>query len=1565
LQNVLELIEQLPQIATLHLISHSRGGLIGDVLARCCNGDESSRGFDVNEINYLKKENRTADLKNNEAIINALSNKKITVGKFIRVACPASGTTLVGDRMDHFFNMTFNLAGLVTGTFLNPVYQSFKSLAASAINCKNDVNTLPGLEAMNPESPFIKVLNSPQSTIRLDSPLVIISGNCKTNFSFKALLIIAARLFFTKHNDLVVNTAAMYRGSQRNNPVYYFFNEAADTDHFHYFKNKDTQAAILSALKIPEFTLIPDFQILQRGAAGLDRNAILNLDGGQVFSNTVTGTRPIAVVLPGIMGSNLSVADKLVWINYLRFLSGGLKKIDIKSDEVEALSLIKTSYEKLVKYLQQSYDVVTIAFDWRLPLNSSAALFKDKIEELLTYRQPIKIIGHSMGGVLVRDFIITQKNTWDKLNQSPGFKLIFLGAPLGGSYRIPFVLMGNDVMIDKISKLDIFHNKKELLNIFSRFPGLLNLLPLTVEKDRDFGESNTWQDLTAAKGESQWPVPLAGDLKDFAAYRNHILQSYEKIDYSNAVYIAGKDKSTPCGYRIEDTAKGKELVYLSTGEGDQSVTWETGIPKKMIETNSVYYVNVSHGALSAEPSLFRGIEEILISGDTSLFSKVRPVVRGTEKVFRTPQPDNYDLSPESLENAILGITPVNVVTQPKRQLHVTVCNGDLRYASYPLLSGHFLNDGITSAESIIDKQLNYALSDRHQLGIYPGEIGSSDYFSTSGNGFKGALIVGLGALSSFTAYQLTQTVQQAVCKYLLYVDKQNEINNQKETLGISALIVGSGYGGLSLENAARSIIQGVQNANDKIAKLKNDAGPEIENLEFIELFEDVAMSCFYSIYKIAAEEEKQLNFEVNKKIVCLAGKRKRIILSGGENWWNRIVVKLKEDTEYKADRSCFVFSASTGAARDLERDLFLSPKIIQQMLDEISTQNQWSKELAKTIFELLIPNDFKEQLKRRSNANWVVDNYTAGYPWELLQDSVSDAKPLCVNAGMIRQLSMKDTDFRINTVAANNVLVVGDPFLDGYISQLQGAEDEANMVANKLKTLEFNLTLSLKEKAPSIIKKLFSQDYKIIHLAGHGAFNEAEPEKSGMVIGKELFLTTAEIKQLSSVPEFVFVNCCFLGKSDGQAEALYKSRYQLAANFGSQLITNGVKAVVVAGWAVDDAAALNFAQQFYNSMFGGDCFGDAVKKARRFCFDNHPGQNTWGAYQCYGDPYYKFDVRQNSKPAKKTYLISEEAVIDLNNLFSEMNMGNISDDIILNKMDTISNAVEVADIRNGAITEKEAFIYSQLLKYDLALAKFDELLQMNEASFYVSTLENFCNTKAKKTVFEFKNGTITSRQATVGINKVLDELKNLLYISPTTERFSLMGSTNKRKAFIAGTLVQKTKALSDAAFDYQYAHKIAGDDCKLYPLTNWYLLEALLVMMSSRAWGTTTGTGKNQYQIPTLKAVTALLAETKQEVINSKQYAHSYEDKIALVTIMLCELLLQPKKVTQQSFDDLLLAYRNIWAQMGSVAKKSAETEQLEIIISILSYATARDISKLHKGLVGVNDALNKMLLNG
>jgi hypothetical protein len=854
LENVTDLVKELPQSAVLHIISHSRGGLVGDILSRFCNSDGRARGFDADEIQYFRKTKRPDAVREIDTLKIEFDSKNISLKKFIGVACPASGTTLASKRLDNFFNITANLIGYGTGLAANPVYAAFKNLIAAGLDSKSDANVLPGLEAMNPDSPFIKVLNSPATSIIIDDPLVVVSGNCRTKLNLKALLIIASRLFYFRDNDLVVNTRSMYQGTRRADPVQYFFDETADADHFHYFKNKSTNDALKRALEANEDTAIPGFSTAQQTAlAEAQRNAILKLDGGQVFTNKISGAKPIVALLPGIMGSNLTQDGELIWINYLKFITGHLAALELKTSGIEAPSLVRTWYKKLVDFLSDTYDVVTFPFDWRKPLTESAADFNNEIKKLLTFRQPIKIIAHSMGGVLVRDFIINHDDTWKELNKADGFRLVFLGAPSGGSFRIPYVLFGKDAIIDKLSKIDIFHTKKELLEVFAQMPGLLSLLPLDKEGENDFASGRTWEAMREAFGDKEWPIPLEKVRNEFEIYRKTINEKTKDIDYSRAVYIAGQDKSTPCGYRLDGNGTGKELVFLSTAEGDQSVTWESGIPKKMMDNNTVYYVNVTHGALANDARLFKGISDILANGHTALLSKTRPAVRGNEKLFRTPEQQDFDVSPDGIEKTILGLGREEPLAVSEAPVRVLVSHGDLRYASYPVLAGHFKNDGILYAEKAIDWNLKGALTERHRLALYPGDIGSSEVLISGEPDFTGAIIVGLGKFGELTAFQLTQTVEQGVAKYLLDVNgtiARSHSPKEAGSMGISSLIVGCGYGGRTVENSVRAVLQGVQNANEKIRKLNAGNAKTIEAIEFVELYEDTALSCFYTLRKI-------------------------------------------------------------------------------------------------------------------------------------------------------------------------------------------------------------------------------------------------------------------------------------------------------------------------------------------------------------------------------------------------------------------------------------------------------------------------------------------------------------------------------------------------------------------------------------------------------------------------------------------------------------------------------------------------------------------------------------------
>src|SRR5205085_2471049 len=79
-------------------------------------------------------------------------------------------------------------------------------------------------------------------------------------------------------------------------------------------------------------------------------------------------------------------------------------------------------------------------------------------------------------------------------------------------------------------------------------------------------------------------------------------------------------------------------------------------------------------------------------------------------------------------------------------------------------------------------------------------------------------------------------------------------------------------------------------------------------------------------------------------------------------------------------------------------------------------------------------------------------------------------------------------------------------------------------------------------------------------------------------------------------------------------------RAAFAAACAEELLTAGVRCVVIAGWVVKAVPATAFAETFYQVILQGGRFADAVAKARGAAFRADRDGSTWAAYQCYGDP---------------------------------------------------------------------------------------------------------------------------------------------------------------------------------------------------------------------------------------------------------------------------------------------------------------------------------------------------------
>jgi CHAT domain-containing protein len=132
---------------------------------------------------------------------------------------------------------------------------------------------------------------------------------------------------------------------------------------------------------------------------------------------------------------------------------------------------------------------------------------------------------------------------------------------------------------------------------------------------------------------------------------------------------------------------------------------------------------------------------------------------------------------------------------------------------------------------------------------------------------------------------------------------------------------------------------------------------------------------------------------------------------------------------------------------------------------------------------------------------------------------------------------------------------------------------------------------------------------------------------TGVVLSDGLMITAAEIDAMEVVPDLVFLNCCHLGKIDRSPVAFNKLAYSVAR----QLIDIGVRAVVVAGWAVEDAPASLFAEVFYDKLLADNLsFGEAVFSARCATWERYPTSITWGAYQAYGDPGWRADPKTDA-----------------------------------------------------------------------------------------------------------------------------------------------------------------------------------------------------------------------------------------------------------------------------------------------------------------------------------------------
>jgi CHAT domain/Lecithin:cholesterol acyltransferase len=1286
--NARTLVDALPNGARLHLLTHSRGGLVAEVLARLA-GQQGATAADLAFFADAAYADQRKELSDLGALIKA---KGIQVERVVRVACPARGTLLASGRLDAYVSVlkwTLELTGLV-------VVPAFVDFIGEVARRRADPAEIPGLAAMIPDTPLVNWLNAAPQPIPGD--LRVVSGDLEAGTSIgswlKALL---ADAYYWTDNDIVVHTRSMYGGAPRAGGASFLLDKSAQANHFSYFANDKTAQGVVDALTQKEvpaaFKTIGPLSWAGEDASG-ERGARARAARRAATRSAADASKPAVFVLPGILGSNLKQgpaddADR-IWLsprligNFDR-LAYAPKGADLVSED----GPIGLVYDDLLAFLDSTHEVTPFGYDWRCPLQESAQRLAGKINEALDARaktgQPVRILAHSMGGLLARTVQIVEPKTWQRLMAHADARLVTLGTPHGGSWAPMQVLSGDDGFGNILAALGSPFANRKARSLMAAMPGFLQLQAGLLNPQLKLDQARTWQAMARTDYEREqqknwwhryagemmqaayeWGVPSQAVLDQAKALRQQLdaqLEDVLKTDIKKLVQVVGHDELTPVGFELAPDGE-EGLVYLNepnTGDG------RVPLASALLPGMRTWTLNCDHGKLPSAKSAFEAFEELLMTGETKLLPPLA-TARGTEAapvalVRNRPSRQASHVSPTADMQELLGEgasrragAGPGAIAVPA--LQITVLNGDLSFVSQPLMLGHYESLELTGTEWVVNQHLGDAMRMALQAGLYAGAPGTHAIFlNTRGNAQdplqmpkpKAAIVVGLGEEGALTTRLLEMSVCQAA---KAWAQRWREENAGADESGggieLAATLIGSGGLGISASGTARAIARGVWQANRRLAI---DAGaatywPRIRKLTLVELYLDRATDAWHGLQVLAQSDPVAY---------VLAS-----TISSGSNPMRRQPHTGYRGADYDLIRTNTSTDGTVSYALDTRRARteVLAQRtqlnLLKKLVERAATARNSDADLGRALFRLLVPLELQPFMSGNDRLVLQLDAGTAPIPWELLDTRVEgtsaddDANnvPWAIRTKLLRKLAIDDIpNTPRDANADDSVLVIGEPEIkDDNYPALPGARAEALAVVARLSGdggIDAGL-LEVQINTPfdKILLALLARPYRIVHVAGHGEPFKLDDQgkmtsEGGVVLSEGVFLSGLEIEKLPAIPELVFVNCCHLGEMDA-AQLLKHQPHEpvaFAANLAQVLIRQGVRCVVAAGWAVDDVPAKVFAKTFYDQLLRGATFVDAVAQARQETFKDAPNSKTWAAYQCYGDPNWVFRRRAGDAQA--------------------------------------------------------------------------------------------------------------------------------------------------------------------------------------------------------------------------------------------------------------------------------------------------------------------------------------------
>jgi len=789
-------------------------------------------------------------------------------------------------------------------------------------------------------------------------------------------------------------------------------------------------------------------------------------------------------------------------------------------------------------------------------------------------------------------------------------------------------------------------------------------------------------------------------------------------------------------------------------------------------------------------------------------------------------------------------------------LKVGVRHCSLEHAPYCVLVGHFQGLPLTGAEARLNERSEGRLERLLLMNQYPQQLGESAIFQPVDEAPpNGMVVVGLGPSGELTAAELRGVVVRALVRVAL-----NELDQRlarpivegtekrQPPLGVSSILIGtSAGGGLPVEASVRALIDGVNAANSRLARMKVFIGGRevvttdvvrFDHLELVERYEDrvdLVISVLAEFKRLGQREAGSAGESLALVTYLLKPVRGEGASSANpptdtsEEVWRRVDIRSHCEAGTPIGKIEFTsIGRLARAERILEAvELDLVNELLRDAIDDHADRN-----ISGTLYELLIPQELKGELGSSEHLHLLVDDQTADVPWELLSPRSDDDEyrvPLALRAGVLRQF--RDSEhlrFDLRRASGNNVLVIGNPPVPNA-PPLPGAVHESRAVESGFKAAQWTVealiwdtkgkfvgsdpTRSPRVSGVDALHTMLNRDWRVVHIAAHGQFT-GQDETTGVQLGA-VRLTANTFSKMSVVPDLVIINCCHLGRVAAGPQLTLDGANRAAASVGRTLLQIGVRAIVVAGWAVDDKAAEAFASTLVKRLLDGCNFGSAVIYARDAAHHASPESLTWGAYQCYGDPGFSLVPSSGHADGNDVHTTGElrRRIGQLASSVGDQGGSAATCSAIQRQLVELEDRVQA--LGATSVYADLADAWARLLDCDRAVRLYEMALDAGDSDVPVRSIEqlgNMLSRRARRTALAGGD----PQKVTDDLDGARTWLQRALEVGQSGERLALLGGHHKRAAAIRQGAA-RTDHLREAIAAYSQAYQLSP---KPYHLLN-------------------------------------------------------------------------------------------------------------------------------------------------